>query len=123
MLVYIEDKICKFADGNLVSTAVNEDSCIIVVKLPFYSDIFLLSEIGFDVSLKKPGVIGIYVRKDNDRRASISIGLGDGVYLLDYPTLYISFSATGKEIVLALVPMKNINYECYDTEELMMMGE
>ena len=123
MLVYIEDKICKFADGNSVLTTVNEDYCIIVVKLPFYSDVFLLSETGFDVSLKKPGLIGIYVRKDNDRRASINIGLGDDLYLLDYPTLYISFSATGKEIVLALVPMKNINYECYDTEELMMMGE
>lgn len=120
MLVYIEDKICKFADGNSVSTTVNEDSCIIGVKFPFYSDVLLLSEIGFDVSLKKPGVIGIYIRKDNDRRATISIGLDDDIYLLDYPTLYISFSDTGKGIVLSLVPLININYKCYNTEELMM---
>lgn len=122
MLVYIEDKICKFAHGNSVSTTVNEDSCIIAVKLPFYSDVFLLSKIGFDVSLKKPGVIGIYIRKDNDRRAFINIGLDDDSYLLDYPTLYISFSTTGTGIALTLVPLININYECYDTEEL-MMGE
>lgn len=122
MLVYVEDKICKFANGNSVSTTVTEDSCIISVKLPFYSDVVLLSKIGFDVSLKKPGVIGIYIRKDNDRRAFISIGLDDDIYLLDYPTLYISFSNTGKGIVLSLVPLINRNYKCYDTEEL-MMGE
>ena len=122
MLVYIEDKICKFADGNSVSTTVNEDSCIISVKLPFYSDVFLLSKIGFDVSLKKPGVIGIYIRKDNDRRAFINIGLDDDSYVLDYPTLYISFNNTGTGIALTLVPLINRNYECYDTEEL-MMGE
>lgn len=120
MLVYIEDKICKLANGNLVSTTVTENSCIIGVKLPFYSDVLLLSKIGFDISLKKPGVIGIYIRKDNDRRATISIGLDDDIYLLDYPTLYISFNNTGKGIVLSLVPLININYECYNTEELMM---
>ena len=120
MLVYIEDKICKFANGNSVSTTVTENSCIISVKLPFYSDVFLLSKIGFDISLEKPGVIGIYIRKDNDRRATISIGLDDDIYLLDYPTLYISFNNTGKGIVLSLVPLININYECYNTEELMM---
>ena len=123
MLVYIEDKICKFANGNSVSTTVTENSCIISVKLPFYSDVFLLSKIGFDVSLKKPGVIGIYIRKDNDSRAFINIGLDDDSYVLDYPTLYISFNNTRTGIALTLVPLINRNYECYDTEELMMMGE
>ena len=79
-----------------------------------------MSKIGFDISLEKPGVIGIYIRKDNDRRATISIGLDDDIYLLDYPTLYIPFNNTGKGIVLSLVPLININYECYNTEELMM---
>lgn len=123
MLVYVEDKICKFANGNSVSTTVNEDFCIIGVKFPFYSDVLLLSKIGFDASLKKSGIIGIYVRKDNDKRAFINIGLDDDSYVLDYPTLYISFSNTGKGIVLSLVPLINRNYKCYDTEELMMMGE
>lgn len=123
MLVYIEDKICKFANGNAVSTTVNEDSCIITVKFPFYSDVFLLSEKGFDVSLKRPGIVGIFVSKDNDKRASINVGLDDDIYLLDYPILYISYSNTGIGIVLTLFPLVNRKYECYDTEELMMMGE
>lgn len=123
MLVYVEDKICKFAGGNAVSFKTDEDSCIIGVTLPFHSDVLLMSEKGFDVSLKRPGIIGIFVSKDNYKRASINVGLDDDIYLLDYPILYISFSNTGIGVVLTLFPLVNRKYECYDTEELMVMGE
>lgn len=123
MLVYVEDKICKFAGGNAVSSKTDEDSCIIGVTLPFHSDVLLMSEKGFDVSLKRPGIVGIFVSKDNDKRASINVGLDDDdIYLLDYPRLYISFSSTGIGVVLTLVPLKGREYRCYDTNEL-MMGE
>lgn len=123
MQVYIEDKICEFGNGNTAFAETREDYYLIGVTLPFHSDVLLLSEKGFDVSIKRPGIVGVYVSKDHDERATITIGLkDDDMYLLYYPRLYISFSNTGIGVVLTLVSLKGREYRCYDTDEL-MMGE